>query len=416
MNSRLARGILLCLTLSACLLSIRVAGAARRIQVSAGDWDRQHAVVVFPSSLTGPELQLRDETGKLSPVQIESDGEARFILEGLPKGKTKSFEVVTLDAKTQAATGVQVTRAGKKLKVTSNGKTILEYQAEPGEVPRPDIDPIFRRGGYIHPVLTPSGRQVTDDYPSNHKHHHGIWFPWTRTEFEGREPDFWNMGDGKGRVEFVSLEKSWSGPVQGGFAARHRFVDLTSGAAKAALNERWEVRVYAIRDPEKPYWMFDLRSAQQCASSSPLTLLKYYYGGLGLRGNWAWNGTNNAFFLTSEGETDRVKGNTTRGRWCDMSGLVDGKRAGIAVLCHPDNFRAPQPMRLHPAEPFFCFAPSQIAADPADPNNQISFQIKPGDTYVSRYRFIVHDGPPDRAELDRLWNDYAHPPVVKVSN
>jgi hypothetical protein len=28
----------------------------------------------------------------------------------------------------------------------------------------------------------------------------------------------------------------------------------------------------------------------------------------------------------------------------------------------------------------------------------------------------VQDGPPDRAELDRLWNDYAHPPQVKVES
>ncbi|MCI0538598.1 MAG: PmoA family protein, partial [Verrucomicrobiales bacterium] len=162
------------------------------------------------------------------------------------------------------------------------------------------------------------------------------------------------------------------------------------------------------------YWMFDLVSAQQCASSSPLTLLKYYYGGLGVRGNWVWNGTNNTFFLTSEGETNRVKGNTTRARWCHMSGLVDGAPAGLAILCHPDNFRAPQPMRLHPSEPFFCYAPSQIPAEPSDPNNKLSFQIKPGETYVSRFRFIAHDGPPDRAQLDRLWTDYAHPPQVKV--
>jgi hypothetical protein len=46
---------------------------------------------------------------------------------------------------------------------------------------------------------------VTDDYPANHKHHHGIWFAWTRVDFEGRKTDFWNMGDGKGTVEFVDL-------------------------------------------------------------------------------------------------------------------------------------------------------------------------------------------------------------------
>ena len=87
-----------------------------------------------------------------------------------------------------------------------------------------------------------------------------------------------------------------------------------------------------------------------------------------------------------------------------MWGEIDGAKAGLAILCHPDNFRAPQPMRLHPTEPFFCYAPQQSG----------DMEIKPGNTYVSRYRFVVHDGPPDKAELDRLWNDFAKPPVVKL--
>ena len=37
-----------------------------------------------------------------------------------------------------------------------------------------------------------------------------------------------------------------------------------------------------------------------------------------------------------------------------MSGTIDGQEVGITILGHPDNFRAPQPMRLHPTEPFFC--------------------------------------------------------------
>jgi hypothetical protein len=136
-----------------------------------------------------------------------------------------------------------------------------------------------------------------------------------------------------------------------------------------------------------------------------LKLPLYHYGGLGLRGNRAWNGTNACLFLTSEGVTDRVAGNETRGRWCWVGGDVDGTRTGIAILCHPDNFRAPQPMRLHPSEPFFCFAPSQLG----------DWEIKPGEPYVARYRFVTADGPPDATRLNHQWDDYAHPPKVEVT-
>jgi len=42
------------------------------------------------------------------------------------------------------------------------------------------------------------------------------------------------------------------------------------------------------------------------------------------------------------------------------------------------------------------------------------FRIEPGQRYRSRYRVIVHDGPPDAARNNRIWNDYAYPPAVRV--
>ena len=143
--------------------------------------------------------------------------------------------------------------------------------------------------------------------------------------------------------------------------------------------------------------IFDLTCTQECASTNTLKLPEYYYGGLGFRGREEWNGASKTFFLTSEGATNRETANSTRGRWCYIGGDVDGQRAGIAILCHPQNFRAPQPMRLHPKEPFFCYAPSQLG----------DWEIKPGEKYISRYRFVVFDGEPNKAELDRLWNNYA---------
>jgi hypothetical protein len=213
------------------------------------------------------------------------------------------------------------------------------------------------------------------------------------------------MGDGKGRVDFVTLEADWSGPVHAGFSSRHRFVDLTGPKHVEVLKETWTVTAYAQADSQGRWWLFDLVSEQRCATTNALKLPDSLYGGIGLRGNWAWNGAEKVNFLTSDGETDCVKGNKQRGRWCDMWGLLDGQPAGIAVLCHPSNFRFPQPMRLHPTEPFFNFAPQQAG----------DMEIKPGETYVSRYRFVVHDGQRTKAELDRLWNDYAHPPVVKIT-
>jgi hypothetical protein len=61
-------------------------------------------------------------------------------------------------------------------------------------------------------------------------------------------------------------------------------------------------------------------------------------------------------------------------------------------------------MRIHPTEPFFCFAPSQLGR----------WEIVPNTPYVSRYRFVAFDGPPDPAMIERLWKDFADPPRVSV--
>ena len=376
-----------------------VAADVKTITVSAGDYDRRNTVVTFRGEFArerGFELSTR---GKTFPLQVNEDGTASFVLDELAKGKELTLRA---GPAVRAVTRLDAKRDKTKVKLGRGAETWLEYQAEPSDLPRDNVKPIFQRGAYLHPIRTLGGKVITDDYPPNHIHHHGIWWAWTKTEFDGRAPDFWNMGEGKAKVDFVALQGSWGGPVHCGFVSKHQFTDLTGGSPATALNEMWDVRVY--NNARNNIWVFDLTATQECATDKPLKLPEYHYGGLGFRGHWDWNGKTNVNFLTSEGITDRVKGHATRAKWCDISGLREGKQAGIAILCHPENFRAPQHMRLHPSEPFFCYAPQQGG----------DMEIAPGKKYVSRYRFVVHDGPPNKEVIDRLWNDYAHPPTVTV--
>ncbi len=394
------------------VVSLFESTAARKsftLTVAAGSLDRRETVTSFvlPTDAEGKFYALRDEAGRVIPLQMDASRQATFVLPELKAGTKKSYLLEALKSDpSSAATGVQIVTEGHRLNFTSAGHQLIGYQLE-GELPRPNIDPLFLRGGYIYPVYTPSGRTVTEHYyhPSpRHLHQQSIWFAWTKTEFEGRSPDFWNMGAGTGKVEFVALDETASGPIYGGFKSRLRYVDLTATPPKTALNESWEVKVYRLMQSARPYTMFDLISTQECATASPLILPEYHYGGMGIRGHRDWDGKDNCFFLTSEGK-DRSNGHATRARWCHMGGRVDGQLVGIAVLGHPDNFRAPQPVRIHPTEPFFNFAPSQMGP----------WEITPGKPYISRYRYLVYDGPPDADELNRLWNDYANPPQVTIT-
>ncbi|MSU69768.1 MAG: hypothetical protein EXS39_03115 [Opitutaceae bacterium] len=411
------------------LAGLHAAAATKyQVTVASADADRAGQVVVFalPSELARGAL-LHDAAGHLVPLQIESDRTARFLIAAQPAGQTIAFaleegvppltsgvrvveepsvtrgQAAGITAATDSARAVP--RPGR-LRLSVEGIPILYYRMDKHELPRDAIDPKFERSGYLHPVLTPSGQMVTDDYPAHQVHDHGIWSPWAKTKFQGRAPDFWNMGEKTGTVEFGEIDRTWTGAVHGGFTAWHRFLDLSAPAPVVALNETWEVTVYGLPATAVPVRMFDLVIRQTCATSDPLLLSEFPDGGLGFRGAAGWNGPGDAaHFLTSEGETDRSKGNNTRVRWCYLGGAVaGGDLAGSAILGHPDNFRAPQPVRVHPNLPFLCFAPSQLG----------DFPIEPGKPFVARYRFIVADGAPNRALLDAFWNAYAKPAVVRV--
>lgn len=290
------------------------------------------------------------------------------------------------------------------------GRRIFDYV----KVPTADAennDPLYSRSGYIHPLYSPGGKSITGDYPVDHPHQHALFFAWTNCTFEGRDINFWDQKKGVARIRFVSAGATEviQGPAFTEFTVSHCHEDLSAPGEtpKPVLDETWRVRTWR---PEGEHFVIDIVSTQTCASDSPLTINKYHYGGMAIRGTADWfinekDATQPGDFLTSERKT-RADGNHSRPKWVDMHGpYQDASHAGVAILCHPDNFRFPQWVRLHPSKPYFVFTP-QV---------EEGFQIKPGEPYVSRYRYIVHDGKPDPKLLDRLWNDYATPPEVVVT-
>ena len=108
-------------------------------------------------------------------------------------------------------------------------------------------------------------------------------------------------------------------------------------------------------------------------------------------------------FLTSEG-ADRIKGNHSRPRWCDVSGAIHDRVAGITIMTHPHNFRFPEPLRIHPTMPYMVYTPSFLG----------DWEIRPDMPHDSRYRFVIHDGELSAEVADRLWHDFAEPLIAKA--
>ena len=390
----------------AAVVLVRSAGAAAdpvRVSVAAADVDRLVVTgsMLLPSSAS-PRSQLRDAAGRIYPLQVEANGVARFVI---PQQRAGESIGLTLVDGSSGADQVAVARSASDLGINVAGQGVLAYQMDRDQLPRADIDVRYKRAAYLHPVRSPSGATVTDDFPANHVHHHGIWSSWSKVQFQGRPTNFWETVEQKGNTEFVKLERSWSGAVHGGFVAHQQMIDLTGPKPTAAVNDTWEVTVLAGEGLAPAARVFDLVITQAAASADPVVFPKYHYGGTSFRGRDEWNGKENLVVLTSEGATTRDSANMSRVRWIYFGGVVEGGRtAGITILSHPDNLHSPQPIRVHPEMPYICFAPVQMG----------DIRLESGRPYVARYRYVVTDGAPDRARIEAYWNGYARTAAVTV--
>lgn len=390
------------------------AGTVFEIIVSSGSIDRFGTVVPvsLPAAVAPGNYVLEGPDGRNSILQVDPENTAWLMLDHLPAGSNVNFRFDTSPVSRELSgdgagseefeSGSRVVMHENMLDLFSGGRHVISFFHGVNNPPE-ELDENYRRGGYIHPVKTPSGTVLSSHLdPVRHPHHSGIWSAWTNTSYQGRTPDFWNVDQGTGRVDIMELINTWSGGVHAGFESMNRFTDLTSGEALTVLLEHWKVQVYSVPD-DTGYHVFDLEITQTIQGSDPLILPEYRYGGIGFRGHADWaDHPETTRFLTADGLGR--DGHGTRARWCHVGGYSDGELGGIAILGHPSNYRFPQTVRIHPEEPFFNYAPTQLG----------DMEIEPGRPYVSRLRFITYDGEPDPGLIERLWTDYAWPPSVYV--
>ncbi len=345
------------------------------------------------------DLVLQDPNGALQiPIQLIDDNQGVFLVPPDIEGGTP-FDLMAANQASSATFSAE--ESGEEVLLKMDGQPLLSYHLSmdcPGE----ELPKYYCRNGYIHPLRTPSGVVITDDFPAGHTHQHAFFFAWTRTKFRGDTIDFWNQQGETGTVRHKELISTTSGPVFTGFESSLEHVSLKHGVI---LEEQWSVQCSNFG----AFNVLDISSNQRNITEDTLFLLNYHYGGLGIRGHRSWNSEEKelfkapAQFLTSEGKT-KIEANHTKPHWTAMYGEIENGVHGLAVFDHPDNKFHPQSIRVHPSMPYFCQAPIAEAG----------FHIAPGETHTSRYRIVTYDGEPNATKLQQLWDDYASPPAVEV--
>lgn len=348
-----------------------------------------------PGNWSGGVLENKN-SGAVLPVQAyDSDHLVALFEASMAAGESRTYRF-RARKKRETFAQAQTFESNGFLKMISGEKGVLHYSV--AEQFPPDSLPVYyRRSGFIHPLFSPSGVIVTDGFPVGHTHQHGIFMAWVNTLFRGEKVDFWNQQKETGTVEHFSLDTLISGPVFAKAVVRLRHRALAFGPA---LEEEWVIRVFHNSDP----LLWELDSRQVNITEDTLHLLEYHYGGLGIRGSKYWSPDDKAHFydtarvLTGAGDA-RPAANHTHPGWVALYGDTPSGMAGIAALDHPDNFRFPQAVRVHPEMPYFCFAP--VVDGP--------FALAPGVPHFSRYRFVVFDGPPDEPALELFYRDFGAP-------
>jgi hypothetical protein len=289
---------------------------------------------------------------------------------------------------------LSLTETDDSIRITQRDKTVLEYVKTARPVPE-GIEKHFSRSGYIHPIYTPSGQELTGDYPEDHAHQHALFFAWTKAGYDGQKVDFWNQAKDLGRIEFREVVDRKREEQKVAFSVKHAFM--------VKVGDKW-IDVLTVHQSRADHFLFDIVSVQRCVTDKPLHLSEYHYGGMAIRGNVQWLKEKEDHsikpgdlqFLTSDGK-DRWEGNHTRPNWVAFSGQIDGQDVSAAIFCSPKNFRAPQSVRIHPNKPYFCFSP--MVEGP--------FTITPDQEYVSSYRYLVTSKPADVHVIRKHWDDYA---------
>ena len=125
------------------------------------------------------------------------------------------------------------------LKVLEGERPVLNYNfgvITNAEVP--EDDPRRTRACYVHPVWGLDGEVLTEDFPKDHYHHHGIFWSWPHVQRDGQEYDLW-VGRGI-QHRFVRWLCRETGPVAAVLASENGWF---IGEEKAVIERVW-LRLY----------------------------------------------------------------------------------------------------------------------------------------------------------------------------
>ena len=341
------------------------------------------------------------------PFQVVNDPQPRIYwkLEGItPAGSERVFELEK--GKPAKVPAVLADKEKDDLVLRQpDRQPLLSYRYTEMAAPE-GVNKLYARSGYIHPLRTPSGKVLTRIQPPDHYHHYGLWNPWTRVRYDGKQYDLWNLDDHKGTVRFVKFDQIDQGPISAGFDAVHDHVIYDGEQEENIIRENWKIQVFPV---DESRYICDITSRLIPTDKQDVVLEEYRYGGLVLRATELWT-NQNCDVQTSTGKT-RKDADGSLERWSIVSGDLGGTRGGILFLSFPENYNFPEPIRVWPENENKGRGDLMFNISPIKNKEWI---LRASHPYTIKYRLLVFDGQLSPEEAESTWQSFAYPPAVSV--
>lgn len=301
--------------------------------------------------------------------------------------------VVLATLPTLAHADFDITTDAKSLIVSEKGKVVLVFQKDMVEAPA-GVEARFRRTAYIHPLYGINGEVLTEDYPSDHYHHRGVFWGWPNGEWKGKRVDTWGLdGARQVMVDCRAGEVSESSASFQGIT--HWILDETPDTP--IVEEAFNVNVHAATEFGRA---LDFTITLKNISDAPFhlrgaTTENKGYGGFNFRPDSARKPMH---FTTANGPQleDTFIADSP---WVDVSyATAPGAttQSGAAIFQHPDNPNYPHKGWLIRHYAFLGHA---------WPGNN-TIELKPGESISMKYRLYIHQGTAEEGKVQEAFDAY----------
>ncbi len=244
------------------------------------------------------------------------------------------------------------------------------------------------RGCYIHPVWGLNGEILTDDFPRDHYHHHGIFWAWPHVGIDGQEHDLWMYDTIKQR--FVRWLHRDTGPVASSLGVENGwFVD-----DRQVMIERVSLRIFKASDDAR---VIDI-SLTWIPMAQAITLQgaeDKSYGGLTIR--FAPGSRQETVITVPDGRTEQDLPDTPLA-WADLTTRFGGAESasGAALLVHPGHPDFPPTwLTRH-------YGPLCVGWPGIEPRT-----FPPGQPIRLDYRIWIHKSAVDVSRLSEAYEGYS---------